>query len=210
MLSKSMRFVLIAASLSSSQAFALIHGQALVGKRWAEITPDGIDKYGAQATEIAAAVHVDPIPLVPVSAGLSLAVQNWRPEDLGAKTAAGTELGLEVQAWVPMVPFATPYAKLRWVMLGKMAVEGDETDETSGLTTKYAQEYSTSGVHVNVGAKFDLLPLVSMMVELGNSFGEVTLEKSKLAGVDQPLSSEAKKASKFNSRALLVGLEVGF
>jgi hypothetical protein len=210
MLTRSMRLVLIASTLTSSQAFALIHGQALVGKRWAEITPDGGDKTGAQATELAAAVHVDPIPLVPVSAGLSLAVQNWRPEDLGAKTAAGSELGLEVQAWVPLVPFATPYAKLRWVMLGKMAVEGDSTDETTGLTTKYAQEYDTSGVHVNVGAKFDLLPLVSMMVELGNSFGESTLEKSKQAGVDQTLSDEAKKPSKFNSRAMLVGLEVGF
>jgi hypothetical protein len=58
MLTRSMRLVLIASTLTSSQAFALIHGQALVGKRWAEITPDGSDKTGVQATELAAAVSV--------------------------------------------------------------------------------------------------------------------------------------------------------
>jgi len=206
--------LIVGAALTASSAFALVAGQVQVGKRWAEFEPgEGQDKYGAQATEMVASVHVDPIPLVPVSAGASLALQTWNAADFNAKTAAGSELGLEVMAWVPMVPFLTPYAKLRYVVMGKILTEGEvtETNELTGIpvTSKTAAQRATSGFHLNLGAKFSVLPLVSVLVELGNGFGEAQLEEYKKAGVKETLSSDAKKADKMNSRALLIGVEVG-
>ena len=98
-----LRFMAITACLVfSSQSFALIEGQVLVGQRSASLDASGVSGDGS-GTETKLSVYVDPIPLVPVAAGLSFSTLDLGEiEDYGMSGLTGSEISLDVTAWLPI------------------------------------------------------------------------------------------------------------
>lgn len=189
-----------AVAFSASPAMALIHGQGLVGKRWFTMEGNGGEAtFSSQAYSLA--VHLDPIPLIPVAAGVSANMFNLNKDDLHADEAAGTTIDFEVIAWVPMVPVVTPYVKLGMPIYSAFAI-----DRTSG-TAKEKGVYDVSGYSIDLGIKYSPIPLVSVILQAGKGMHKLEQSEFKVDGVEQ-----AKDTTKFdlNSDAFMIGVEVGF
>lgn len=190
--------VVAGALLMQTPALALVSAQMTVGMRAAK--SDG-NTYNAN--EYAISGFLDPIPLVPVAVGATMAVQNWDKDDFGASKATGSELTLDVKGWVPMVPIITPYAKLSYVVVGAMVVEQDL--EWEGATVPAKQTKSTSGTHLTLGAQYGILPLVSAVFEYGIGTEKIKTDDVSIAGYPYSSSSES-----WNSNSYSVGVNVGF
>ena len=188
--------------LLSSSVFGLVDAQFVMGKRW--YTTDFSGKEGgAQATEITLAAHLDPIPLVPVSGGLSYSTWSYNEADFSADSVNGYEVGLDFMAWLPMVPVITPYARFRLPVLGVLEVE--KSFSIADVKKDLKLLYTTSGYHLGFGVKYPFLLVIDFLLEFNMS--SQTLGFDKLAdaveGFDPP------KENTFNSQAFLVGVEVG-
>lgn len=167
-------------ALTSSQfAFALISAQGLVGRRWYQEKSD-VMPFNFNGNAITLAAHVDPIPLVPVAAGLSLTSVEI-PEGAISRKSSIAELGLDIVAWVPMVPYITPYGKLTYDLVSKIKYGSDT--------------YDISGYQLHVGFKRTIIPLFSLLVDAGMGF-----EKIKWSS----------RTEKLDSKSILLGLEFGF
>lgn len=201
--------VAVAALACSGSAFAFFDAEALVGRRWYEMeSKDAAGKtvtHGVQSTEIDLAAHIDPIPLVPVAFGASLGLGTLRKEDLGSEAVSGStfEASLEVMAWLSMVPVVTPYARLKYPVVGSTSQEF----KSSGV--KIEATGKLSGPHINAGVKWGPLPLVKVLLEagMGMQTGETT--EVKVGGTKATLTSDDKKAQNTNSKCFLLGVEVG-
>ncbi len=194
-----------AAAFTAGEAFALFDAQVLVGKRWYELEGEG-ETTPVQSQEVSVAAHVSPIPLVPVSFGALINVGSFRKDDIDESTgyikeAALFQGALDIQAWVPLIPILTPYARLSIPVYGTFALEGGEG------ATKYVSTSSLTGVQVSLGAKFSFIPLVSILLEAGTGMEKIKLTEEKLAGTkNNDLDDKAYGA---NSKSFKLGVEVG-
>ena len=195
-----------AAILFQTPAMALVNAQVAVGQRSATGKLDGSSKtYGA--TEYAISASIDPIPLVPIAAGATMNIQNWDKDDFSATKVTGTELTLDVKAWIPMVPIITPYAKFSYVVTGAMLVEANADWSSDGNVTAGKVTKSLSGTHLTVGAQYSILPLVSAVLEVGVGTEKIKTDEVTISGVKL---ASAGDSTSWNSNSVSVGVNVGF
>ena len=204
---KILAHVLTLAILSSfsTSALALFSGELLVGKRWYEV--EGEDETnGVDGQVIHVGAHVDPIPLVPVAIGLGIDTITLDGSDmypLDVDTATIFEAGIEVKAWIPMVPVVTPYAKINYPVVstylakGKIDVAGEELD--------YASKGELSGYHLHLGAEMSLIPLMSLMIEVGMGSQDLTITEVELGDN----TDDDEESDGANSQSFLIGIKVG-
>ena len=194
------------ALLFQTQAMALVNAQVGVGKRFATSSLDGSSKkYGAD--EYAVSAFVDPIPLVPVAAGATMTVQNWNKDDFGATKTTGSELTLDVKAWVPMVPIITPYAKFSYVVAGKMLLESNSDWSGNGTVSAGKETMSLTGTHLIVGAQYSILPLVSAVLEVGMGTEKIKTDEVTVSGIK---IASAGDSTSWASKSVSLGVNVGF
>jgi hypothetical protein len=195
--------VALATLATAGEAAAFFDAQVLVGKRWYSLESDG-EKSGVQSQEIALAAHLDPIPLVPVSFGASVAIGTLRKDDIGGDTGSVVEPALEVCGWLPMVPFVTPYARLKIPVMSTLIMKGKTDLGTEEVD--YVATSKLSGYHLNVGAKWSPLPVVKLLVEIGKGMETSKLDEYKLDGSKEDVDAESVKA---NSDNFMIGVEIG-
>ncbi|NRA66270.1 MAG: hypothetical protein HRU19_17420 [Pseudobacteriovorax sp.] len=144
--------VLVVGFFLTETSFALIEGQLLVGQRSSK--PDLGDTFTGTETKLS--VYVDPIPLVPVGVGLTFANTSYDEDGLDS----GTEISLDVTAWIPIPGSIEPYAKIGYIVSGELKGGGDSVD--------------IGGTKFGLGVKFSLIPLVAVMAEVEKSSTEIT------------------------------------
>ncbi|MBM4252550.1 MAG: hypothetical protein FJ146_11315 [Deltaproteobacteria bacterium] len=202
--------ILMAATLQSTAALALIDAQGMVGRRWYKLGTDPATKVSSQ--EIAVAAHLSPIPLVPVSFGARVAAGTLDTTQLkgiyGASSidaGAVMEAGLDVMAWIPLVPIITPYVRLNIPVYGTWLVKGKLID-TSLLSVPFERAAKVSGTQLSVGAKYSVLPLISVLFEA--NYGKESW-KSTSVKVNNVTIDDDSKTYTLDSQAVLLGVEVG-
>jgi len=192
----------------SGTSFALFDGEVLVGKRWYKFESSGAKTSNVASQEVYAAVHLDPIPLIPIGFGLGAIAGDLKKEDfyeMGVEEAKLLEIDLEVKAWIPMVPVVTPYVKVKVPLSAKLAIKGKEAGPTGA---DYAQVYKLTGMHLNAGILYPVIPLVKIVLEVGKGTQKREIEEYKVASVKQPLTDFKKENT--NSDNFLVGVQIGF
>jgi hypothetical protein len=202
-----------AAALASSSAFAFFDAEVQAGKRWYKIDND--QKTGIASQEVDVAAHIDPIPLVPVAFGAKIEAGTLNPNDFKSgggyqsiDTAAVFEAGLDVMAWIPMVPVVTPYVRLDVPVTGTMTVKGTVTSPTDPTkTVDSAATETITGMSLGVGVKWAPAPLVKILVELQNGMEKIKEDTIKVDGVTLPNDT---KTYNLASNAFLMGVEIGF
>lgn len=188
----------------NQQAFALIDGQLLVGSK------SGTFKLGSEEDSISGqqvklAVHLDPIPLIPVGFGAFMITDTFDvDDDAGSDSATASEFGLEVMAWLPFdLAGFTPYAKLGYTVIGGFVFE-NAVDLGSGQTADLV--YTGSGTHLGLGVKWSPLPLVGILLEADMSTMKLSFDK--LDGADNSLVASLPDPE-IKSTTILLGVEVG-
>lgn len=146
----------------SSQAYSLIQGQVLVGQRSASIEVSNVSEdFSGMNTKVS--LYADPIPLIPIGFGLSFSDVNFG-EAGAVSSLKGQEVSLDLMAWLPLPISLKPYVKLAYVLSGEYKLE------TSGV----ASTLDSKGSRIAIGAKYSLLPLLSILLEVEKS--QVELE----------------------------------
>ena len=200
------RFVALAALCAhAGSAMALVDAQVLVGRRWYDYKPDGGTSKGVASQEVQVAVHVDPIPLVPIAFGLSATAGSPNKNDLGVNQAALAQVSAEVMGWIPMVPLITPYVRVRYPLQSSWTTKQTATDSLTGLSAEYAKTYKVAGPQVTVGAKIPTLPLIKLLVEVGQANETYKSDEIKVAG----LKADLEEKGSMPSKSFLFGIEVG-
>ena len=201
---------LLASTLYSSAAMALIDAEALVGRRWYKLGDDNGSKINSQ--EVAVAAHLDPIPLVPVAVGARIGMGSLDTTQLkgiysasSIDTGAVLEAGLDIMAWIPLVPIITPYARLNIPVYGTWAVKGNLVDSTL-VTIPFERDAKISGTQLSVGAKYSVLPLVKVLFEA--NYGKETWKASSVKVNN--VTIDDSKTYTLDSQAVFLGVEVGF
>ncbi len=190
----------------SGTSFALFDGEVLVGKRWYKFETDGGKTNSVVSDEMYAAVHLDPIPVIPIGFGLGAIAGDLKKEDFygeGVEEAKLVELDLEVKAWIPMVPVVTPFIKVKVPLSAKLAMKGKDA-----AGADYARLYKLTGMHLNVGVLYPVIPLIKIVFEVGKSTQKRELEENKVASIKQSLAGVKKENT--NSDNLLLGVQIGF
>jgi hypothetical protein len=190
----------------AGSAMALVDAQVLVGRRWYDYKPNGGTKQGVASQEVGVAVHVDPIPLVPVSFGTSVVSGSPSKDDLKVDQAAVMQVFGEVMAWVPMVPFVTPYVRVRYPVQGAWtSKKANVVDETSGTPGEVVATNTIAGPQISLGAKIPVLPMIKLLVEAGQGIETYKSKELKFAGEKRSSNDNGDLASK----SVVLGVEVG-
>lgn len=177
----------------SSNALALFDAQLAVGSRKASIDGDS-----STASEIQLSLHLSPIPLLPVAGGFYLLKHDYSDDDL-----TGTQLGLEVMAWLPFdIANLTVFGKLGIGLNGAYKVK--DLDFGDGVPVDVTQKVS-SAQKMSVGVKWSPLVLVSLLAQL-DYFSEKWTPDFDLNGSNLKPDDSALKVS---GTSFLVGVEVG-
>jgi hypothetical protein len=196
--------LLIVPFLLASPAWALFDAQVLTGKRSTDFK-FGNSSNTESGTELKAAAHLDPIPLVPVGFGLSLSQINWDKSDkLNFKSMDGFEVGLEVEAWLPIdLGGLQFYGKLGYTVLGAYVATAELT---AGQDIKLA--YKPSGTYIAVGAKYNFLMRLGVMLEVESGNRELEFDEVKdlPAGID---ASAFKSKGEAANTSFLLGVQAG-
>lgn len=192
--------LLFAGSLvSASPAMAIFNVQVLGGQRSSEFKGDG-DGNDLEGSELRFAAHLDPIPLVPVAFGVSLAQTDFDEKD-GVKMQ-GTDIDLEVEAWLPLdIAGLLPFAKVSYTLAGEYEASFD--NPLGGAEPKL--KYKPSGVNLAVGVKYEFLLRLGVMAQV--EFGNRKLEFDKaenVGGLTLPFDDLDQK-----STSILIGAQAG-
>ena len=151
--------VLVALYVYAEAAYGLVGGQLFYGYR---IQKEGEFDRSAQTVTIAG--HVSPLPLIPVGLGVTYSPWiSYQTRDI-EESATGMEVGVELLGWLPMIPIVTPYAKLNYTVWGMQTLTPKFDDEI---------ENKLSGMSGAVGGSYDVIPLVSILVEAGYTIRKI-------------------------------------
>lgn len=206
--------------LSTTNAYAIFDGQAMVGKRYATFTTSGTDTE-VGGTEFTAAAHINPIPLPLVSVGFGAAVSmvSWDKDaisdlasvsglTMSATDATTIDAGLEVMASVSIPFLAEPYARLRYTPYSVLNVNYDATGTVGSVeidqTINLVETGSTTAI--SLGLKTSLIPLVSLLFEANFASGSYSVETFEQDSTD---ISSGMSDTDVSSTSYLIGVEVG-
>ena len=147
--------------LSAGRASALIEAQLQYGPSWTEQKLVDGSSAGTAWDIVTLSVHVDPIPLIPISFGAAYSMATVKDRDLDSRFSSyeGSELGLEVMAWLPFVPIVTPYGRLTMPITGSYTA----TSNTAGVSDVNSDR--TGGQVLSAGLRYGLLPLTEIVLE---------------------------------------------
>jgi len=204
MLSKSSKLLAVSAiSLYASSAAAFFDAEVLAGKRWYELS--STPKTNVASQEVSVAAHIDPIPLVPLAFGAKIDAGTLNKGDLSAldtiDTAAVFRAGIDIMAWVPLVPMITPYARLTVPVSGSWIVKGKAEGAIDVNSTA-----KISGFDLGVGVKYSPLPLVRLLLEYGRGMEKYQQDKVTVGGVSP---AGGLQSYDLNSNAFQLGVEIG-
>lgn len=208
-ISRLMLIVILASAWSPIPAMAFFDAQVLYGVRNNKIksTAAGSSTETINSNEMEAAVHLSPIPLVPVGFGLAASMVNF-PKDKTSfpfKDFQGMEGAFEVSAWSPIdLLGVTPYAKLDYILYGKYGYDSTDTSTGTAINTKAA--YNVSGNGFAIGLKWSLLPLIGILVEYNSRQTTLKADSVKIDGVEATTKPDVKASH----TALQLGVQVGF
>lgn len=156
--------VFVLACFLSGEVYSFVHGGLAGGYRSAMKNKIGT------GSELRAFVHIDPIPLVPVSVGASYS--HLTLSDVSTKNNQLGEFSLESSVWLPIsLVSLTPYLRAR-VPVYSFFVGNEATGESKFF----------SGIHGSVGIRWEVVPLLSIFVEGGMGFNTYKLEGKDAAG----------------------------
>ena len=173
----------------TNSAYCLINAEAFYGKRWYQTKDSNGSKLRPTGTDVTIGVNIDPIPLVPVSFGVSYSLIELNKSGLGSASVAEiNQFGLDLKIWAPMVPIVTPYVRGRYILSSKLKISYDN-DSTMNTNTKI------SGYVVGLGVDYKIVPMFHAQLELNQSWAKAD-------------SFEGKKQD-FDSTAILIGLLIG-
>ncbi len=185
----------------SSQSYAVIGGGAAVGKEWVDTETQG-DKTPIAGNQLQAYVMVDPIPLVPVGAGLNIRRTQFDKLPEGFNGAEITTLSLELIGWLPMVPVITPYAKIGYNVYGQFKQK--VTIPTLGEATFVDK---VSGTRIALGIEWPFLKVVGLTLEAA-----MHNEKAKPDSITLPAGVTADDFESadytLTGKSLLIGAKV--
>lgn len=186
----------VAASMISTQAFALFNVQVLGGQR--SVKADGAGSEDVTGSELRFAAHLDPIPLVPIGFGLAFA-QTTFDED-GVKTD-GTDIDLEIEAWLPLeIAGLVPFAKVGYTVGGEYETKANFIAGGPESSVKY----KPSGASLHVGIKYEFLLRLGIMAEV--EFGSRKLEYDSSSNVPPTFVNEDIDHT---STSFLIGAQAG-
>ncbi|WP_141734966.1 hypothetical protein [Oligoflexus tunisiensis] len=197
--------LLVVPFLLASPAFALFDAQVLTGNRSTDFKL-GSTSSTESGQELKAAAHLDPIPLVPVGFGLSLSQINWdKSNKLGIKSMDGFEVGLEVEAWLPIeLGGLEIYGKLGYTVFGAYVATFDEA--TTGQEVKMA--FKPSGTYIAAGVKYNFLLRLGVMLEIES--GSRELEFDEFENLPAGVSADTLKVSgDAPNTSILLGVQAG-
>ncbi len=190
--------------LVSTPAWALFDVQVMTGKRNTTFKSSGVSEDGS-GTELKAAAHLDPIPLVPIGFGISVAQTSWdKLEKSGYQKVDGFDLGLEVEAWLPLqVAGLVPYAKIGYTVAGAYAAKLSPIggDEPSLL-------YKPSGLYLAAGLRWEFLLRLGVMFEVEKATRTLAFDKVTDLG-SIPTGTITGKDIDADSLSLLIGVQAG-
>ena len=190
----------------SAPSAAFIDAQAEIGARNATWAQDGTStKVSSQVMR--ASVHLDPIPLVPVSFGLGAYSETWKVNetDHGLTSLQSYSLTPEVLAWLPLGDFR-PFGRVGYSILsaytGKASIQVGATKNTGSMALV------GNGLHLAAGLEWNvpMVPLLSIIGSVEYASERVRLAKDKVGDID---ISSVYKPITLTSTALLIGAKVG-
>ena len=197
--------VMLATSFAvSSPAWAIFNVQVLGGNRDAKFSGSGYTSDTLKASELRAAAHVDPIPLVPIAFGLGVSQTTFNDKStkLGIDKIDGVDIDLEVEAWLPLeLAGLVPYAKVGYTVAGAYSFQATPI---GGVSPKFV--YKPSGVTLHVGLKYEFLLRLGVMAEFET--GTRTLKFDKATDVGNLNFSNLKDIDE-NSTSILIGVQAG-
>ncbi len=208
------RLLALAVCAYSVPSFAFFDAEATVGKRWyqweGKDTADVVGKHGVQSQEVQVSAHLSPIPLIPIGFGALINVGSPDKNDLaymGNVTDAKVfQAALDFTAWLSLVPILTPYVRVTFPVYSAVAIKSKITNETVPANPiEVVTTGKLTGYHLDVGAKFNFLPLVKLLVEVGTAGETYKQDEIKKGGLKFPTDSDRPVASK----SLSLGVEVG-
>jgi opacity protein-like surface antigen len=172
----------------ANSAYGLIDMELSAGERWYKAKDSEDAKLSFRGRELNLGVNLDPFPIVPISFGASYSVINLNLKDLeNADEAEINQLGLDVKAWLPVLPYTNLYARLRYLISGNLKIRYN--DATENIDT------DLYGYTIGVGVSYIVIPLVSVQFEVQQS-----VLRAK---------SFADTAQTMNSRGILIGVSLG-
>ena len=192
---------LLTAAISSlaCPAFAFVDGEVAVGSRSGTWKPETGSSANISSTTIQMAVHLDPIPLVPVSFGLRLISDSYSTTiaDHGVKSLTSQAIVPEVTAWLPLGSLK-PFARLGYTAVS--AYKG--TLEILSINAETA--YSSTGPRMTAGVEFSPLPFISFTAALEHAT-EALESKAVTVGAVPVLATKTA----VSTNAILLGAKVG-
>lgn len=196
------RGLLLAAACHAGSAAAFFDVEVTAGKRWYEMN-SGADEAHFGAQEFDANAHFNPFLQVPVAAGLGGAVIKPDKDEFGASEVRGIQVGLDVKAWLPVVPVILPYLRLNVPLYSSWVAEFK--DATTGSPSKAS--YKTTGYRWAFGARYSLLPVLDFLLEAGSGTEKIEATEVQIDGKPDESLKGGKVALKSN--AVLFGVLMG-
>ena len=190
----------------TTEAAAIFDVQFMAGRRtgtWTHRAAAVNVEKDASIDELQVGFHLDPIPLVPISFGLSIDIDNYSsPETHGFTVLHGISLQPEIQVWWPLGDLK-PYARVGYAI---DALKGTATNTTTATPAEYDVILGGTGVHVGLGVKYNVIPFLALLVEYNLGFEKVKTQTADAGGVDL---KDSYPAFDFNTNAFLIGVQLG-
>lgn len=190
----------------AAPALAFVDVQVEHGRRWLSTETDG-DKSSAAFQQTTVGGHLSPLPIV--SFGLTASLFDITAHDkdaADAKTYDGYEVGLDVQAALGFVPVVTPFARFNLPLASKYSLTSKDGSVEVETVAVPLQTYWMSA-----GAQFSIIPLLSVMAEIGTGVYMAKIDKYEIDNVDVLHTDDSlnnRKASKMDT--FLMGLQLSF
>lgn len=202
--------VLLCLIFRASEAFALIDVQLLVGQRNGSLATETGDA-DVEGTDLKAAVHLDPIPLIPVGFGVYAANATYK-DTANIKSLKGAEFGVELTAWSPVeILGVEPYAKLGYTVVGayEYKFKAAALEELGVEDPSIDVKMGASGTRFAAGLRWSPIPLVALMLEVEQANMKLSVDSiAKAIGLPDSASDVIKDAD-LKSTGIFLGVQVG-
>jgi hypothetical protein len=124
-LSMSAIFFLVFHMGNSAKAYALFDIQGSIGGKSSRLSDDVVQR-DLKGYSLMGRFHVDPIPMWPISFGLTAAWSDLAGDEPVAKSLKGYDLGVETEAWIPISRLEVfPFVRLGWTYFGDYKIKAD-------------------------------------------------------------------------------------
>lgn len=192
------KLIVLSLFLVASSAHALISGGLGVGIKNAQIS-DINNSSTLKANELAAYVHLDPIPLIPIAFGVAVFSDQYSG-DTTFTSLSNVSIVPEIKAWFP-------FGNLRpYVRAGYLVYSNYTGKETVVGNQEATINYRGLGYRLGAGLTYSILPLIKIFAEVGYSSEEAKPKNFTVNDVDQSTNIPNLKIL---AQTGLIGVDVG-